>query len=396
MASPLPPAASPSSSKWLKLALVGAIALMVAGAALFYYASEKARNAKLAQAGNEVDVIINATSCEPNELTVPAGRTVFRITNRSERAVEWEILDGVMVLEERENIAPGISQTLTTKLAAGTYEITCGLLSNPRGTLHVTPSANAQAERPAPVAFIGPVAEYRFFLAMQASGLAKSVQAFADAVKAGDLSKAQALYVEAHTIYSQVKPVADSFADLDNVIDAYADYFEKQEQDPGFSGFHRLEYGLFSQKSTESLGPVADKLVADVATLKTRLRSLDVAPDKLAPGASKLLAKSATAAGTGKNERYSHTDISDFEAYVAGSRKIVDLLRPISAKAAPQLSADIDQKLDAVTKALEALKQAGSFPSYDQVSAADRKKLGDAMQELSGELGKLNGAIGLE
>ncbi|MDE1173993.1 MAG: iron uptake system protein EfeO [Parvibaculaceae bacterium] len=396
MASSLPPAANPPSAKWLKLALVGALALMVIGAALFYYASEKARDAKLAQTGNEVAVTINATSCDPNDLTVPAGRTVFRIVNKSERAVEWEILDGVMVLEERENIAPGISQTLTAKLAAGTYEITCGLLSNPRGTLHVTPSANAESSRPAPVAFIGPVAEYRFFLAMQASGLTKAVQAFADAVKAGDLAKAQALYVPTRTIYSQIKPVADSFADLDNAIDAYADYFEKKEQDPGFSGFHRLEYGLFAQKSTSGLGPVAGKLVADAAALQTRLRSLDVAPEKLADGASRLMARSAAAAVTGNDERYSHTDLADFEAYVAGSRKIADLLRPISAKAAPQLSASIDQNLDTVTKTLETLKQAGGFPPYDQVSEADRKKLGDAMQGLAAGLGKLNAAIGLE
>ena len=66
--------------------------------------------------------------CEPNALIVPAGRATFRIVNQSDRAVEWEILDGVMVVAERENIAPGISQTLTAKLVPGTYEITCGLL----------------------------------------------------------------------------------------------------------------------------------------------------------------------------------------------------------------------------------------------------------------------------
>ena len=35
-----------------------------------------------------------------------------------------------------------------------------------------------------------------------------------------------------------------------------ADYFEKREQDPGFIGFHRLEYGLFEQRSTQDLTPI--------------------------------------------------------------------------------------------------------------------------------------------
>ncbi|MDA4832745.1 cupredoxin domain-containing protein, partial [Enterobacter hormaechei] len=86
----------------------------------------------------------------------------FNIVNKSDRALEWEILDGVMVLEERENIVPGFTQTFTAKLNPGTYQITCGLLNNPRGTLTVTPSAEADAAaaRPALVAFVGPLAEY--------------------------------------------------------------------------------------------------------------------------------------------------------------------------------------------------------------------------------------------
>ena len=44
--------------------------------------------------------------------------------------------------------------------------------------------------------------------------------------------------------------------------DRRADDHEKKEQDPGFTGFHRIEYGLFSQQSTAGLAPIADKLAA--------------------------------------------------------------------------------------------------------------------------------------
>lgn len=42
--------------------------------------------------------------------SVNAGKTQFIIQNHSQKALEWEILKGVMVVEERENIAPGFSQ----------------------------------------------------------------------------------------------------------------------------------------------------------------------------------------------------------------------------------------------------------------------------------------------
>lgn len=85
-----------------------------------------------------VTVTITDKGCEPNALTVPAGKSVFKVKNASKRAIEWEILKGYMVVEERENIIPGFVQTLTATLDAGDYGMTCGLLSNPKGTLKAT------------------------------------------------------------------------------------------------------------------------------------------------------------------------------------------------------------------------------------------------------------------
>lgn len=84
-----------------------------------------------------VNVGVTDEACEPMQLTVKRGKTQFLIKNNSARAVEWEILKGVYVVEERENIAPGFSQKLTAKLEPGKYEMTCGLLSNPHGVLIV-------------------------------------------------------------------------------------------------------------------------------------------------------------------------------------------------------------------------------------------------------------------
>ena len=86
-------------------------------------------------AAEPVAITVTRTGCEPAAVTVPSGRTVFRIRNDSQRSVEWEILKGVMVVEERENILPGFVQSLTATLDPGDYQMTCGLLSNPKGTL---------------------------------------------------------------------------------------------------------------------------------------------------------------------------------------------------------------------------------------------------------------------
>jgi hypothetical protein len=111
-------------------------------------------------------------------------------------------------------------------------------LSNPRGKLHVTPSAasNAEAARPSLVNYVGALAEYQVFLRLEAGSLDDAVHALADAVKAGDLQQARALYAPAHQAYKRIEPMAELFADLDTRINARADYFEKREP----TRLHRL------------------------------------------------------------------------------------------------------------------------------------------------------------
>ena len=139
-----------------------------------------------------VKVTVTAKGCDPNELTVAAGTTTFQIVNKSTRVLEWEILKGVMVVDERENIAPGFTQKMTTKLEAGDYAITCGLLSNPQGKLTVTAGANTveAAVKPTANDLIGPSAEYRVYLHDQSTALAAAASALGNAVTAGDLPKA--------------------------------------------------------------------------------------------------------------------------------------------------------------------------------------------------------------
>jgi iron uptake system component EfeO len=57
------------------------------------------------------------------------------------------------------------------------------------------------------------------------------------------------------------------FNDLDGSMDSREDDFEKKADDPNFLGFHRIEKGLFTDKSTAGLTPIADKLMADALDL---------------------------------------------------------------------------------------------------------------------------------
>ncbi|QHF02753.1 iron uptake system protein EfeO [Pseudomonas asturiensis] len=382
----------------LRLAVAGSVILMIAAGGLFYYASQTAAKKRAANAGNETVVNIHAHNCEPNALTVAAGKNAFRIVNRSERAVEWEILDGVLVVEERENIAPGLSQVINANLAPGDYAITCGLLSNPRGTLHVTPTAESDAKakaRPSMTAFIGPLSEYRVYLSLQGSALIKAVTTLQQAIDAGDLSAAQAAYLPARAIYQRIAPAAQRLAELDNAINARADYYEKREQDPGFNGFHRIEYGLFKQHSVEGLSPVAQRLQTDVTQLKQQLLAQSLAPEQLAAIVTRTMRSMADVRSNGEEERYSHSDLNGFAANLDGTRKVVDLLRPLLSKSAGTQLQNIDAAMADLDTTLDALKTDEGYRPYDQVDAGLRKEIATKAATLADTLNTIDPALGL-
>ncbi|CAM3212220.1 Iron uptake system EfeUOB, component EfeO/EfeM [Paracoccus aminovorans] len=382
-----------SSSTGIYLAIAGAAVLAAAGGAAFWYASQK--NAGSPGTADQL-VTVNATTCAPNAITVPGGRRSFEIVNASDRPIEWEILDGVMVVAERENIAPGFRATLEVQLQPGDYAITCGLLSNPRGTLTVTASdeASAAASEVTLRKFLGPLSEYRVYLVMQGNAAVKSAEALREAIAAGDLDAARAAWRQARLPYRRIEPLAYRFSDLEERIDPRAAYLEKREQDPAFTGYHRLEYGLFAQDSTDGLLPVADALVADLKELAQRLKQAPLDPGLLIemPGESALQMAQAQVP-EGEN-LYAGNDLQDFGASLEGIGKLAGLLRQVVAGVDPALDKVIDQDLQAVDARLAALRDRG-FAGYGDVPRPEREQLSADLNRLSETLRKLQPAIGI-
>jgi len=376
-----------------RLSRTASIVFVFAGVAVCNLGFAAAQNAS-----QPVAVTITDKGCEPNALSVPAGKTTFKIKNQSKRAVEWEILDGVMVVEERENIIPGFVQSLTANLKAGQYQMTCGLLTNPKGVLTVAAAATStSAGTPSVLDLVGPLAEYKVYVAKEVGDLVEQTKRFAEAVKAGKLQEAQNLYAPTRRHYERIEPVAELFSDLDKSMDARADDFELKEDDPAFAGFHRIEKALFADKSTAGMQPLADRLLQDTQNLQSRLGGLTIPPAKMVGGASDLIEEVASTKISGEEDRYSGTDLSDFQANVDGAQKIFDLLRPLIATRNSELEARIRTNFSKVDTLLGRYRgQEGQFQNYDKLSASDRNALKGAITALAEDLSQLRGTLGLD
>ncbi|MDX6720133.1 MAG: iron uptake system component EfeO [Solirubrobacteraceae bacterium] len=323
--------------------------------------------------------------CEPATLKLDAGPTTFVVTNAgTSRVSEFEVLDGPKIIGEKENVAAGLSGDFTLTLQPGSYTIACpGGESAATGELIVGGDAVAQSSD---ARLKSAVTGYASFVKAQAAQLRTRVRSFAAAVKTGDVAEAKSLFASAREPYERIEPVAESFGDLDPQIDARVNDVAKGER---WTGFHRIEQALWQRDTTRGMRPIADKLVADVGRLHAKVQRETYQPEQLANGATELLSEVSKSKITGEEDRYSHTDLWDFEANVAGAAAAFGMLAPALRARDAELATDVVARFEAVERELARIKKGGRYPSYDTVGTAQRRRFSQRVDALAEPLSQV-------
>lgn len=265
--------------------------------------------------------------------------------------------------------------------------LTLGLLNAPLSAFAATQS---------PLDLVGPVSDYKIYVTEKVDQLAVATAKFTDAIKKGDLATAKKLYAPTRVHYEAIEPIAELFSDLDASIDSRVDDHEAGVKAEDFTGFHRLEYSLYSENTTKGLDALADGLLKDVKDLQNRIAELTFPPEKVVGGAAALLEEVAATKVSGEEDRYSHTDLYDFQGNIDGAKKIVDLFRPQIESQDKAFAAKVDKNFATVDKILAKYKtQDGGFETYDKVKENDRKALIGPVNTLAEDLSTLRGKLGL-
>jgi len=357
---------------------VGAVALLAAGCG---------SSSEDAPPGAETLAIeLTDAGCLPASAKVAAGPIVFEAENTGTTAVtEIEVMDGSKILGEKENLADGLAGSFTLTLDPGKYTIYCPGGETERGALTVT----GKGSGPASAAEKEAVSRYRRYLEQNTAELVETTEPFVAAVLAGDLARAKALYGPARVPYERIEPVAESFGDLDPRIDARANDVPPSE----FEGFHRIEKALWAAGTTAGMKPLAEQLLADVKELQQKARKVDLEAAQIANGANELLGEVSASKITGEEERYSHTDLVDFEANVEGAEAAFEAVEPLLSESDPGLADEVESSFEDVYAALEPYRRGNGFVPYTELTEADTRKLAQEIDALAEELSQVPAQI---
>lgn len=385
-------------------------------------------------AADAIQVSSTADECTVSTDSVESGNRTFHIKNDGDKVTEFYLLgpDGLRIVSEKENIAPGASADLTVTLPPGDYFTACkpGLRGANVGqsaftvTGEAVPVAAGEQER-----YDSAVQSYVDFVKNEVAALAPGAEKFADAYIAGDDDAARDLYADVRVHYERIEPLAETLGVLDPRIDyrevdylAEADQLEKD--DPTFTewlGFHRMEKDLWEPKADERNADgsparegwspstpedrkrIGEALKKDVSTLYDTVHADDFIEEQdinistVSNGAIGLLEEVAVTKVTGEENWWSHYDLWDFQANLQGSRIAYDLVRPIAedkGEEGKKLVEEIDRRFDELQSLLDeygTLEE--GYVMYDTVDAAGQAELTRKIDALREPLSRLTGTV---
>jgi iron uptake system component EfeO len=342
-------------------------------------------------------------ACDVSAPEAPAGTLTFDVSNTGSQVTEFYLLgeDGLRIVAEVENIGPNLNRELTVKAPAGQYVTACkpGMTGEGiRADFTVTESDEEPVIDADDQALVDQATvNYAAYVEDQTAQLVEKTTEFVALYKAGDDDAARALYADARVHWERVETVAESFGDLDPMMDA-----READLEPGaeFTGWHRIEKDLWPARA-ENYTPLtdeerafyADDLMANTNELNTRVQDLTYTIDQIANGSRGLLEEVATGKVTGEEEYWSRTDLWDFQANVDGAKVAYDGVRPIVEQKDPGLAEELDARFAELQTLLDSHREGEGFKYYDELTPEEIKALSDAVNALSEPLSKLTAAV---
>ncbi|MZQ87369.1 hypothetical protein GQF01_35150 [Paenibacillus sp. 5J-6] len=234
---------------------------------------------------------------------------------------------------------------------------------------------------------------YNKYVQDQGKQLVTLLEQLDAAVKTGDLKKAQEAYGLSRMPYERIEPIIETFSELDGVMDARVDDF-KNEKDPAFTGYHRIEYLLFVKKNVKDAEPFSARLVEDGKKMQQAIASTTIEASDFIAGVGELMEEAQSSKITGEEERWSGATVPVIRANVEGAQAIYDLVKGELKKKDAALDEKISKSLAVVIETMNTLSPAGpTWNDFGKLEQSKQVDLKNKLEALAEPLVKMPGTL---
>ena len=264
------------------------------------------------------------------------GWHTIEISNQGTEGAEIDLVNPAngAVYAEIDGSGPATVNPITIDFGSGKYALLCLFAdASPLQGATVAVAGHATGT-PAvlPVTYndlIPPAKAYATEEEAAIKVMASETAALAAAVRGGNLAAARRDWLTAHLQYETLGDAYDAFGNFDTEIDGRADAIGVTS--PQWTGFYRLEYGLWHGQSLASLVPVADTLNKNVDQLAAWWPTQEVPLADLGRRAHEVIENALEFQLTGHDDYGSGTTLAAAVAAITASRVLLALLHPLLA-----------------------------------------------------------------
>ncbi|WP_030041644.1 iron uptake transporter permease EfeU [Streptomyces resistomycificus] len=338
-------------------------------------------------------ITVSPADCGGGFTAPKPGRQSFQVRDTGRGTVEAYLIDPVTaaVYGEVEGVAPGTTRTLTATIGTGSYAWRCVPASGRAVTsaaVRVTGGGTRTAVLPvAAKDLAAPLASYRAYVRQGLAGLLTRTRTLQRDVDAGQLGRARKDWLPAHEAYAALGAAYGTFGEFDAKINGTTAGLPRGVKDSGFTGFHRVEYGLWHGESAASLTGAVRQLTADVTALRKDFPHQDFDAGDLPLRTHEILEATLQQELTGATDYGSGTALATAEANIRGTRVLLGLLRPLIRQRDPEVLTNVDRWLRRTEHLVLAARHPdGSWTPLASLSGAARRRLDGAMGQSLEEL----------
>ncbi|WP_409185568.1 EfeM/EfeO family lipoprotein [Amycolatopsis sp. VS8301801F10] len=336
------------------------------------------------------EIQISRSACGQGWADPRPGVQTFRLHNTGTVTAEVDLIDPAtgVVYGEVEGLGSGTIRPLQVTLGNGSYAFRC-LPEDSAAIVGPAVTVSGGAERGPGVApvtqndLLGPLKSYQAQVTHGLEQLAADVGKVKEAIRGNDRGASQGAWLVAHLDYERLGAAYNAFGDSDKAINGTADGKPDGVKSSEFTGFHRLESGLWHNEDLAALVPVAEQLDSDVQKLCKSFADSQVDPNDLGLRAHEIVENTLQFELTARTDYGSGTNLATARANLEGTQAVLDVLRPVLAPRYPALS-KVDKWMERTKAALDSAKKPdNSWTPVRQLSAAQRQKLNADVSELT-------------
>ncbi len=338
-------------------------------------------------------ITFNTAQCGGRWRAAPGMRT-FQVRNDSGSAAEVYLVSpkNYAIFGALDGIGPGTTSPMQVNLGSGEYAFRCVIddfdpFSGPtvrvpghvKGEPGIVPVTNDD--------LLAPSKEYHAYVTAGLTVLAAQTAKLAGDVRAGRLTAARVAWLTAHLTYERLGAAYGTFDEFDGEIDGRADGLAGGVRDPDFTGFYRIEYGLWHGQSASELTKPAEQLLGYVSGLRKAFPEMEIDLLDVGLRTHEILENALQFQLTGHDDYGSGTTLATTAANITGTQELLTVLHPLLVTRYAGLPG-VYTWLSKLRTLIDAQRRPdGSWTPVSQLSTSAREQIdaaaSQALQELA-------------